>query len=250
MRYFDTFSFFNEIDLLWLRVNELKELNPIHVLVEATSTHTGDPKPLYFEQNKERFKDFNIRHIVVHDMPNDGDAWHNEKHQRDCSLLGLYDAEDDDVVGVFDLDEIPRPSSVKLYKPEMGVVGVKMDKHSFYINCIEGYQQWEVGRLLTFEMLKKTTPSIIRNNGFETVMCDAGWHISFLGGYEKVVEKFYAYAHTETVTAPLMESLKRRVETGQSLWGNDYWRFVDIDETFPKYLQEHQEEFKHLIKEI
>ena len=44
MRYYDTFSFFNELDLLWLRVNELKELNPVHVLVESTFTHTGDPK--------------------------------------------------------------------------------------------------------------------------------------------------------------------------------------------------------------
>ena len=69
MKYYDTFSFFNELDLLWLRVNELKELNPIHVLVESKFTHTGDPKPLYFEENKEKFKDFNIRHIVVGDMP-------------------------------------------------------------------------------------------------------------------------------------------------------------------------------------
>lgn len=250
MKFFDTFSFFNEIDLLWLRVNELKELNPIHVLVESKFTHTGDPKPLYFEENKEKFKDFNIRHIVVGDMPNDGDAWHNEKYQRNCSILGLYDCEDDDVVGIFDLDEIPKPSSVALYKPEMGIVGVKMDKMSYFLNCIEGYQQWEVGRLLTFGMLKNSNPSDIRNGGFQTVMCEAGWHMSFMGGYEKMVEKLYAYAHTETVTADLMSNLKRKYETGESLWGTDFWRFVKIDSTFPKYLFEHQEEFKHLIKQI
>ena len=210
MRYFDTFSFFNEIDLLWLRVNELKELNPVHVLVESTFTHTGDPKPLYFEQNKE----------------------------------------DDDVIGVFDLDEIPKPSSVALYKPEMGVVGVKMDKFSYYLNCVEGYQQWEVGRLLTFGMLKNSNPSDIRNGGFQTVMCEAGWHFSFIGGLEKMIEKFYAYAHTETVTAELMGSLKRKFESGQSLWGDDFWRFVKIGDTFPNFLQNNQHIFEHLIKKV
>lgn len=81
-------------------------------------------------------------------------------------------------------------------------------------------------------------------------MCEAGWHMSFMGGYEKMVEKLYAYAHTETVTADLMSNLKRKYETGESLWGTDFWRFVKIDSTFPKYLFEHQEEFKHLIKQI
>jgi len=41
-----------------------------------------------------------------------------------------------------------------------------------------------------------------------------------------------------------------KFETGQSLWGDDYWRFVKIDATFPKYLQENQSEFEHLIKKI
>ncbi len=132
----------------------------------------------------------------------------------------------------------------------MGIVGVKMDKISYFLNCIEGYQQWEVGRLLTFGMLKNSNPSDIRNGGFQTVMCEAGWHMSFMGGYEKMVEKLYAYAHTETVTADLMSNLKRKYETGESLWGTDFWRFVKIGSTFPKYLFEHQEEFKHLIKQI
>jgi len=152
------------------------------------------------------------------------------------------------VVGVFDVDEIPKAPMIKQYKKEMGIVGVKMDKLSYYLNCVEGYQQWEVGRLCTYEMLKKTTPNKLRNNGFKTVMCNAGWHFAWMGGYEKMIQKLDSFAHQEANTSKLRSSLKEKFETGQSLWGNDYWRFVDIDETFPKYLQEHQEEFKHLIK--
>lgn len=251
MKYFDCFTFFNELDLLKLRCEELKELSPVHVLVEARHTHTGDPKPLYFDENKWQFNDYNIRHIIVDELPNTGDAWVNENYQRDCIMWGLYaDCEDDDVVGIFDLDEIPKAEMVKQYKSEMGIVGVKMDKFSYYLNCVEGYQQWEVGRLLTYGMLKQSTPNKIRNSGFDTVMCNAGWHFAYLGGVEKMLQKLDAFAHQEANNATLRNSLKRKYETGESLWGNDYWAFKKIDNTFPKYLYENQEEFKHLIKPI
>lgn len=250
MRYFDCFTYLNEISLLKLRCEELKGLNVTHVLCEAPFTHTGDPKPLHFAENKHLFKDYNIVHLVDQSFPNNGDAWANENHQRDTLIYGLTECEDDDVIGIFDADEIPKASMIKMYKPEMGIVGVKMDKMSYYLNCVEGYQQWEVGRLCTYEMLKKTTPNKLRNNPFETVMCDAGWHFSFMGGVDKMIEKFLAYAHSESVTASVFdpEILKRKYETGESLWSNDYWRFVKIDETFPKYLFENQKEFSDLIK--
>lgn len=250
MRYYDTCCFFNEIDLLKLRCEELKELNPIHVIVEASTTHTGIPKPYYFEENKHLFSEYNIRHIKTDDLPNNGNAWDAENKQRDLSLFGLYDCEDEDIVGIFDLDEIPKAEMVKKYKPEMGVTGVKMDKFSYFLNCVEGYQQWEMGKLLTYGMLKKTTPNKVRNGGHETIMCEAGWHFSFLGGVEKMKEKLFAYAHTETVTSNLLNRLERKFESGQSLWGDDYWRFVDIDDKFPKYLREHQDEFSHLIRKV
>lgn len=250
MRYFDCFTFFCELDLLRLRCEELKELDVTHILCEAPFTHTGDPKPLYYAENKHLFKDYNIVHLIDQSFPNNGDAWANENHQRDTLIFGLSECEEDDVVGIFDADEIPKASMIKLYKPEMGIVGVKMDKLSYFLNCVEGYQQWEVGRLCTYEMLKKTTPNKLRNNGFETVMCDAGWHFAWMGGYEKMVQKLDSFAHQEANTSKLRSNLKEKYETGQSLWGEDYWRFVKIDETFPKYLFEHQEEFTHLIKNI
>lgn len=250
MRYIEMCSFFNEIDLLKLRCEELKELNPIHILIEAPFTHTGDPKPLYFQENKHLFEKYNIIHLIAESMPNTGDAWDNEKHQRDAGILGLPVCDDDDVIGIFDLDEIPKAEMVRKYKPEMGITAVKMHKYSYYLNCVEGYQQWEVGKLCTYSNLKNTTPSKIRNGGHQTVMCDAGWHFSFMGGIDKMKEKLFAYAHTETVTSDLMDNLEYKFNSGQSLWGKDYWAFVRIDDTFPKYLQEHQEEFKHLIKQV
>lgn len=250
MRYFHGVTFFNELDLLKILCQEIKSLDYTIVLVEATHTHTGDPKELVFEQNKHLFSNYNIRHIIVEDLPNNGDAWANENYQRDCILRGLADCKDEDVIFIGDLDEIPRKEAIEYYDSRMGTAGLCMDKYSVFINLLEGIQNWSVAKITTWDILKETTPNKLRNSGPNFIINYAGWHISFLGGIEKMKEKLFAYAHTESVTSKLLDNLEYKYATGQSLWGNDHWRFVKIDKTFPKYIQHNQQEFKHLIREV
>lgn len=244
MRIYDCFTFFNEIELLKIRCEVLKELNPIHVLVEAPTTHTGDPKPLYFEENKHLFSEYNIIHIIA-DLPNNGNTWDNENKQRDAIVIGLADAEDEDWVMVSDLDEIPDPEVVRMFIPEkMQVSALKMAHYTYYLNCLQCADCWESSRLTTWQFLKSTTPNKLRVGGFKTVMLNAGWHFSWMGGVDKIIEKFYAYAHTESCTSQNVDrdAIIEKLETGESLWSqgnkNDLWKFVPIDETFPKYIQD------------
>ena len=44
---YDCFSFFNELDLLEIRLNTLDKVVDKFILAESTLTHTGNPKPLY-----------------------------------------------------------------------------------------------------------------------------------------------------------------------------------------------------------
>ena len=48
----DCFPFFNELDLLEIRLNILKDVVDKFVLVEASKTQTKLDKPFYFEDNK------------------------------------------------------------------------------------------------------------------------------------------------------------------------------------------------------
>lgn len=250
MKLYDTFTFFNELELLKLRCEELKCLNPIHVLIEATTTHTGDPKPLYFEENKHLFSEYKIRHIIVDDLPQNGNAWDAENAQRDAITKGLFDCEDDDVIIVSDLDEIPRWQAVQYYQPVMNTASLQMDKHSYYLNCIEGYQSWGIGKITTWNLLNQTTPNKLRNGGSGFSIYFAGWHFAWMGGYDRMMMKLDSFAHQEANTAALRNNLKRKYETGQSLWANDYWAFKRIDNTFPSYLVNNQKEFEHLIKRV
>ena len=250
MRFFDCTTFFCEFELLKLRCEELKALNPIHVLVEAAHTHTGYPKPFNFEARKHEFSQYNIRYIKVLEFPpNGGDPWKNENFQRDAIMQGLYDASDDDIVYIGDLDEIPRKEAISYYDPRMGIAGLNMDKYSCYLNLLEGIQIWNVPRLCTYGILKETTPNKLRNAGPNFIINYAGWHMSFMGGLDKMREKLFAYAHTESLNSNLLDNLEYKYEHGQSLWGDDFWKFVKINSTFPKYLQENQHEFKHLLSD-
>ena len=50
MKIYDCFTFFNELELLDLRLKELYNYVDYFVLVEATLTHTGKTKDLIFEK--------------------------------------------------------------------------------------------------------------------------------------------------------------------------------------------------------
>ena len=85
--------------MLTYRLNILNEIVDYFIIVEATHTHTGKEKQLFYQENKHLFEKFQhkIIHIVVDDFPykypniniEDGHQWVNERFQRDCISRGL-----------------------------------------------------------------------------------------------------------------------------------------------------------------
>jgi beta-1,4-mannosyl-glycoprotein beta-1,4-N-acetylglucosaminyltransferase len=55
MKIFDCFTFFNELDLLEFRLKLLSDHVDQFVIAESNITHSGQPKPFHFEENKTRF---------------------------------------------------------------------------------------------------------------------------------------------------------------------------------------------------
>ena len=58
---YDCFQFFNELDILKIRLNVLAPVVDRFVISEATETFSGIKKPLYYEENKELFAAFQDR---------------------------------------------------------------------------------------------------------------------------------------------------------------------------------------------
>lgn len=88
----DCFLFNCELELLSFRLNELSQCVDFFVLVEATTTFRGEPKPLYYAQNKSSYQEFQnqIIHVVVDDMPTETDSpWAREKYQHAAILMRI-----------------------------------------------------------------------------------------------------------------------------------------------------------------
>jgi len=130
MKIFDCFMYFDEEVVLDVRLNTLDKYVDYFVIVESSFTHKGDNKNLMFNHNKfEKFKN-KIIYLVYDKQPkgieavneNDSEdeksrkyilnAARRENGQRNFIQNGLNKAEDNDIILISDVDEIPNLSEV------------------------------------------------------------------------------------------------------------------------------------------
>lgn len=171
-RVFDCFTFFNELDILDIRLAELDPLVDFFVLVEATRTFTGKPKPLYYADNRQRYERYvdKIIHVVVDDLPLDAPThWIREAHQRNAIMRGLTQARPDDRIIISDCDEIPKSN---LLQRALGFCGLShrivmfwCDNYFYRLNLLNEAHDHRLGPcLLTMGRLK--SPQSIREIPF------------------------------------------------------------------------------------
>lgn len=110
----DGFTFFNELDLLEIRLKYLYDFVDYFVIVEADTSFNGEAKQMFFKENSERFSPYMNKIIYVPiNMKSYEDenkvAWKREEFQRNSILNGLInlDITDTDIILISDVDEIP-----------------------------------------------------------------------------------------------------------------------------------------------
>ncbi len=214
MKVFDCFTFFNELDLLEFRLKFLDDYVDYFVIAESNLTFNGKPKPYNYSAAKERFKrwEHKIIYIPVQQntegllLENDNSynplsaAWKLEKEQRNALIQAGEKMNDDDLVLVSDLDEIPDPVVLKILNLSKLPVAFSLLFHNYYMNCQNiGESRWWNGCIAaTGRQFKDITPQGLRNNrDVYAAVGSAGWHFSFLGGAEKISCKIRSFSHTE-----------------------------------------------------
>lgn len=111
---YDCFPFFNELELLQIRLGELNDTVDYFVLVESIETQRGTPKKLFFEENKHLFAPYlhKIIHVAVRENHPEFSMWEREHFQRNCIARGLKNCKDKDIILISDLDEIPKKNCI------------------------------------------------------------------------------------------------------------------------------------------
>ena len=261
---YDTFTFFNELELLDVRLRILDDVVDKFVLVEADRTFLNTPKPLYFEENKSLFSRYGdkIIHVVVEDMPIGPDAWQREFHQRNCIGRGLTGCAPDDVIVVTDLDEIPNPEALRRAMTLPGIKLLEMELFYYFMNCrcIDSPDiTW--GAMCNYGDMP--SPQALRNKCMDTfsgkvvpntvrVPC-AGWHFSYLGGVERIQQKITSFSegmNEHIRSCGTSECIRRAMEQKIDLYGRDMkYEIVPFETHFPDYLRQAFADYPDLICE-
>jgi beta-1,4-mannosyl-glycoprotein beta-1,4-N-acetylglucosaminyltransferase len=232
---FDCFTFFNELDLLELRLETLSAVVDRFVLVEADLTHQGAPKPLHFAENRDRFARWldRIAHVVV-ELKGKG-SWERENEQRRAIVQGLGGASADDLICLSDLDEIPNPDDLAAAKPPCHF---DMYLSYYWLNCrCPPPCLWNRSVLTTFKDLHD--PQHLRQHP-PSPAGGGGWHFSYLGGVGGIINKLQAFAHIEYSQPPwtIPERIAKVMrEQGDLFDRGGRFQIIPIDDSFPRPVQ-------------
>lgn len=241
----DCFLFFNELDLLEIRLNSLAPYVERFVLVESPITHRGRRKPLYFAENKDRFKGFNITHLIA--PPMKGSPWVLEHHQREYLMNGITDADPEEIILLSDLDEIP---NLKDYVP--GTEGAFNQKYYYlYLNTpgqMRNFPGTVAVKKKNIQRLNRVRNKRVRAN---VLLEDGGWHFSTLGSYEQIKQKVESFAHKEINTPECMkkieENVKNRRDPFNGIWRNRPAPLSVEMPSGPEWLLQNRDKYKHLF---
>jgi len=260
MAVYDVFPFLNELDLLEVRMEILDPYVDYFVIGECNKTFQGNEKPFYFLENRERYKKF--EHKIIHNkfIDDKGDAWTNwdrDVNHKNVIAEALKDCKDDDIILISDLDEIPNLEGVPLdsfYKPGQ-LFHMMQEMYYYFIDLHqEGSERnWFGTKVCSYSYFKKTNIDTIRNAKSEgTQIPNGGWHFTFLGGAEKVIQKIESWGHKEFNNEHIKSKVAENISNGTDLFfrPNSNLVQVPIDESYPKYLRENLDRYPHFVRGV
>ena len=270
MKIIDCFMYFDEDLMLDIRLNTLFDHVDKFVICEATLDHAGNSKKLNFDIKKfSKFKD-KINYIVVDDLPKIVDSfkknWHTahyrDQYQRNALSRGIENYEDNDLIMISDLDEIPNPSKFIEFNKSSKYVCFVQKNFSLKLNLLnETEPNWFGTRMCKKKDLK--SPQWLRDikgrkrpfykffkPKFDQFIYDGGWHFSSVKSAEDIFKKLNSYAEQQWNNQKFknMDIIKRKIENKEDLFDRKHkFKVLNIDLSFPDYIYKNREIFKNFI---
>ncbi len=253
---YDCFMFFNELEVLDIRIDVMRDYVDHFVLVESAFTHTNQPKRLFFKENRHQFDCSKIIHVVLSGFVRN-EPWVNENHQRNYIMKGLKGAAPDDIVIVSDVDEIPNPEVLIEHFHRLDdaeVFSLTLKTFYYYVNCLQN-QFWVAPTVTKFKNL--IVPQDLRYRRFENVVGEdgeGGWHYGYIGGEEKIRAKIKSFAHQECNKEIFTskENIKRCLETGEDLFNRKdkifERKFVDLEGNSPACIHNYIKKYPYIVR--
>ena len=214
----DAFIFFNEKELVELRVKYLSSVVDFFVVIEANITHQGKEKswnfPNILKKNLNKFsskikyhqlnidpeKIKNEEGWIVGDIKGD-DAWRIENFQRNYIKTACKEFSNEDILIISDVDELPSKERINFIKScdFTKIAPIVLEQYLFHIDCnFLKWEQWLGSIVTTMQLCNTYSPNQHRRDRNKiSHFNEGGWSFSSFGGPIKIKEKFESIAHKE-----------------------------------------------------
>ena len=248
MKIIDCFPYFNEKELLELRINLLYDHVDKFIICDADRTHSGKPKPFTC---KETIQSLGLPkdkiQVVEVELPQKSfnswisDTWTRERMQRNAASSFI---EEGDVCFVGDCDEIINPKYLKYYasiasqnpnnilRVPLVFLNGRADLRVYDEN--NQPREWSASYFCLKSHLEKYTLSQIReaksmntlidfSDIFVTengIIEDAGWHFSWMGDVDRMKTKANSFLHYDEVS--LVENYSPEINSTDPLGRQDH----------------------------
>ena len=297
MKIYDCFMFYDEDVILDLRLNILNEYIDYFVIVESKFFHNGKKRKLRFDiENYSKFRD-KIIYIIQDNQPSGiqeilksddegaisakeiNNALLRENSQRDLISQGLKMANDNDLILISDVDEIPNLEKIKLKETKNEILMFVQDIFYYKLNrYLPNFQWFGTKGCLKKNLISPQWLRNIKNKKYSFLRVDTffsdkkyinkkfinhgGWHFSNLKNVDDLELKLKSYLHHRDYEVEELgkTKIKELMKTNETIYdmfgdktskkyGDDKRRKLDIYEInkLPIFIQKNLEKYKNWI---
>ena len=289
MKIIDSFMFFDENMMLDLRLNVLDKYVSKFIICESKFNHNGQKKELNFNINNfSKFKS-KIEYYVVEDQPNNlkkinsedsikqkeskilDNALIRENYQRNFTYSRLKKFDEEDLILVNDLDEIP---NLEIFKYQKKITIFIQKMFYFKFNLMYPNIQWTGSKICKKKHL--INPQWLRNiktrkyplwrldilfskkkyNNIQ-IINDGGWHFTNIKKPDEIHHKMknFLHHHEYEKSGIKIEDIKKLILEKKALynygvdqtkekWSNNSELIKTNLNLLPKYIYNNQNKFK------
>ena len=288
--------FFDEEMLLDLRLNIMNKYVDKFIITEATYMHSGKPKKLVFDINKfTKFKD-KIIYNVIENKPSNleiinqndsvdvrgskliNNSVKRENFQREMSKVSLEGAEEEDIILINDIDEIPNLDQINLNNINKKLIIFKQRIFYYKFNLLYENMIWHGSKACKNKIFK--SPQWLRNvkhRKYPSWRLDVafsekkysnihyvengGWHFTNIKSPEDLEKKFNNFLHHQDFEASglKLHDIKEKVKNKRILYdlgvdqrdfkwsGSKSLKKVDLSE-MPEYLNNNYKKYSNWLE--
>lgn len=257
----DCFTYNGEADMLEIHLSVLDSYVDQFIIVEAPTTFSGKPKPLYYELNKDRFAKFahKIKYFVIDEnytqeeiaqadnSPNTKGAshWKREFLQKESIKKALTHLNDDDLVFIGDVDEVWSNRAIQM--DAKVPTKLLLNVYTYYLNNRSSEVFWGTLRA-TYGQIKGECLNHLRSIRNSLSGTSYGCHFTSIGGYDEVKRKLSdSYTRESYWTNEVENNLKDNVEKSQDFLGRGFTYKIDTS-SWPTWLKDNQHKYEHLLR--